>query len=370
MVQRVGYGQVFWKTLNFQGAVFAAAGIVTFALLFGAFRILTPPGFGERRAGNILINGRPFSLPIGPVLSFVAAIGSALIAFVAAAAWSSDWTTIALWWYGPANASSVVDPIFGRPLDFYLFTFPVWQLAAGWFMTLAVLTFGMGLFFFITSGGATSFRQRGPADASVRRRLLLSAAPLIVAIAVEVYLGRFERLFTDHAIFAGITYTDAHVTVTGMLLAAMALVRRRHRRRRRGVRRPSRSLARGRTTPGGGAVSGDRRHRRVCRELHREAQRTRARAAYITHNIEFTRQAYGLNRIAQRAFPAETTVEAADAANNQATLQKSASGTGACSRTRCGSSRRSAPTTTFPISTSIATSSTGTRGRSCSPRAS
>ena len=42
---------------------------------------------------------------------------------------------------------------------------------------------------------------------------------------------------------------------------------------------------------------------------------------YITHNIEFTRQAYGLNRFAQRAFPAETTVEAADAENNQATLQ-------------------------------------------------
>src|SRR5580765_2120742 len=42
---------------------------------------------------------------------------------------------------------------------------------------------------------------------------------------------------------------------------------------------------------------------------------------YITHNIEFTRQAYGLNRIAQRPFPAETTVEAADAANNQSTLQ-------------------------------------------------
>ncbi len=34
-----------------------------------------------------------------------------------------------------------------------------------------------------------------------------------------------------------------------------------------------------------------------------------------------TRQAYGLDRFPQREFPAETTVEAADAANNQATLQ-------------------------------------------------
>ena len=42
---------------------------------------------------------------------------------------------------------------------------------------------------------------------------------------------------------------------------------------------------------------------------------------YIAHNIELTRQAYGLDRVAQREFPAETTVEAADPANNQATLQ-------------------------------------------------
>src|ERR1700731_2191729 len=42
---------------------------------------------------------------------------------------------------------------------------------------------------------------------------------------------------------------------------------------------------------------------------------------YIVYNTDLTRQAYGLNRVAQREFPAETTVEAADPANNQATLQ-------------------------------------------------
>jgi uncharacterized protein len=42
---------------------------------------------------------------------------------------------------------------------------------------------------------------------------------------------------------------------------------------------------------------------------------------YIAHNIELTRQAYGFNRISQREFPAETTVEAAEPQNNQATLQ-------------------------------------------------
>jgi uncharacterized membrane protein (UPF0182 family) len=42
---------------------------------------------------------------------------------------------------------------------------------------------------------------------------------------------------------------------------------------------------------------------------------------YIVFNTDLTRQAYGLNQVSQREFPAETTVEAADPANNQATLQ-------------------------------------------------
>jgi len=42
---------------------------------------------------------------------------------------------------------------------------------------------------------------------------------------------------------------------------------------------------------------------------------------YIVYNTSLTRQAYGLDRVTQREFPAETTVEAVDPANNQATLQ-------------------------------------------------
>ena len=42
---------------------------------------------------------------------------------------------------------------------------------------------------------------------------------------------------------------------------------------------------------------------------------------YITYNTGLTRQAFGLNLIAQRQFPAETTVEATEPAKNQATLQ-------------------------------------------------
>jgi uncharacterized membrane protein (UPF0182 family) len=42
---------------------------------------------------------------------------------------------------------------------------------------------------------------------------------------------------------------------------------------------------------------------------------------YIANNIRMTRQAYGLDQFAQQEFPAETTVGAAEPADNQATLQ-------------------------------------------------
>ncbi|HTS57987.1 MAG TPA: UPF0182 family protein, partial [Terriglobales bacterium] len=42
---------------------------------------------------------------------------------------------------------------------------------------------------------------------------------------------------------------------------------------------------------------------------------------YIAYNVDLTRQAYGLNHVLQREFPAETTIQATDPANNQATLQ-------------------------------------------------
>ena len=62
-------------------------------------------------------------------------------------------------------------------------------------------------------------------------------------LAVRVYLGRFEQLFDDRggAIFSGVAYTDAHVTLTGMLVVAGG-ARRSARRWRSSMRWPRRSF--------------------------------------------------------------------------------------------------------------------------------
>ena len=114
----------------------------------------------------------------------------------------------------PRTAASVTDPIFGRPLGFYLFTLPAWQLIAGWFLTLAVII--------CDSGRPLSHRSRRRARCSAGdsrfplslpwRGVSIAAGFLLFALAIREYVGRFELLFEQHTIFAGVTYTDAHVT--------------------------------------------------------------------------------------------------------------------------------------------------------------
>ena len=146
-------------------------------------------------------------------------------------------------------------------------------------MTLAVLTFGMGLFFFITSTGATSFRQRGSADADAGRKLLLAGAPLIVgdsradlSRAIRTFVRRPHHLRRHH-VYRRTRHGHRHAARRHCAGGG------RNRRRGRSVRRPSCPLARSRRTARRRVVSGHWRNRRVCRKLCREAEPARARAA-------------------------------------------------------------------------------------------
>jgi len=319
----LGYADVFWKTLSLQSEAFTAFATATFLILFGSFLALKRAHLPDLPEGHtILIGGQPVKLPVEPVLRLIALGVSLAIALATGAAMIGEWPTLALFWYAPRTAGSVVDPIFGKPLNFFLFTLPAWQLIAGWLLTLAVITCALAGFFILITGGARVLAGRLSRHVTLPwRGLSITFAFLLLILAMRVYIGRFEQLLEDHTIFGGVTYTDAHVTLTGLLVVCAALVL--------GAVIAAVNAAR---VPSGRWLAAAILPAAVCyiavqvaawyvssfivkpNELVREKP-------YIVYNTELTRQAYGLNRVSQREFPAETTVEAADPANNQATLQ-------------------------------------------------
>jgi uncharacterized protein len=320
----LGYTDVFWKTLRLQSQIFTFTGALTFLILYGSFLALKPPHLGELSGVPILINGQPIRLPVEPVFRLVAIAGAVLLAVATAAGMVAEWTTIALYWHGAGQSpQSTADPIFSKSDGFYLFTLPAYRLLSGWLMTLAVVVTAVAAFFALISTGArvvNRFRPDTRASDRAWRGLSIAFAGLLLSVAWRVYLGRFDRLLEDHTIFAGVTYTEAHVTLTGLLVVAFALVLGAAGALVNAVAAPRLRWLIVSTLPAlvcyfAVAILGWYTTAFIVKpnELVREGP-------FIAHNIAATRKAFGLDRISQRPFPADSGIEALDAANNQETL--------------------------------------------------
>jgi len=319
----LGYTEVFWKMITLQAGVFAAFTVLTFLILYAAFTALRRANQADLPSAHALVlNGQTINLSVEPVLRIGSLIVAVIIALFSGASMMEDWPTLALFWYAPRSTASLADPIFGKPLNFYLFTLPAWDLLNDWLLTLAlVLCAAAAVYFIITSSTRALDKSRTGVFESPWRGLSLAISFLLLVVASMVYVSRFESLFEHHTLFDGISYTDAHITIHGLLLVSIALVLGAIIAAVNAVRIPRARWLAAAILPAaicyiGLGIIGWYVGNFVVKpnELVRETP-------YITHNIQSTREAFGLDRFVQREFPAETTIDATDPAANQPTLQ-------------------------------------------------
>ena len=319
----LSYSEVFWRTLQFKWTAFALPFVLTFLILYGWFAVLRRGCRDElHNAGTIVLGNRTFELPVDPVLRIGALIASAFIALLAGASFMGEWSRFALYWFAGSNSSGVHDPIFGKSLGFYFFTLPALEFVFGWLLMLGIVGCAIAGLFLVLTGSAQLLKDHTYGVSSFPwRALSASFAFLLVVVAMRTWLGRFDRILTDYTIFGGVTYTDDHLVLGGALVICAALILGAAIAATNAVLRPRVNRLISAPVPAVLCFLVIQ----VCawymtsfivkpNELVREQP-------YIGHNIQFTRQALGLDQVAQHEFPAEVTVEAADAANNQPTLQ-------------------------------------------------
>ena len=318
----LGYSPVFWKTLSLEWAMFAVSLVFTFAILYGWFLILMRVCRPElRSAGTFWLGRREFHLPVEGVLRLGALAGAVLVALGTALSMMVEWPRYALYWSQTA-ASGVTDPIFGKPVGFYLFALPVWESISGWLLMIAILACGLAGFFVLISGGVQMVDRRFQRTAALPWRSLSAAlAFLLLVIALRIWLSRFDMISADHTVFGGITYTDDHILLGGLAMVCLALVAGAVIACLNFVRPPRMRWLGLAPVPALVCYIGLQLVAWYVGNFVVKPNQLVREQPYITHNIQFTRQAFGLDRIAQHEFPAETSVEAADPANNQATLQ-------------------------------------------------
>jgi len=319
----LSYADAFWKMLTLQAGVFLAIAALTFLILFTAFTILRRAHAADLpRAQALVISGQTFNLNVEPVLRIVSLAVAVIIALISGASIMSDWPQLALFWYAPHTAGQLTDPTFAKPLNFYLFTLPAWNILNDWLLTLALaISAAAAVYFVITSSTRALDKRTTGVAGSAWRGLSIALSFLLLVVASMVYVSRYELLLEHHTIFDGLNYTDAHITIGGLLVVSLALLAGAIIAAVNAIRIPRGRLLAASIAPAA-----------ICyialgligwyvgnfivkpNELVREEP-------YITNNITATRAAFGLDRFHQQEFPAETTIEAADPANNQPTLQ-------------------------------------------------
>ena len=318
----LGYTSVIWKTWGLEWGAFAAFGGLTFLILLAAFLALRHSHAADLpETHTIFFGGRPVELRLAPFLRTAAVFAILIVAVLTGFAMQARWSTVALYWYAPQAASSFADPIFGRPLAFYLFTLPAWELITGWLVTLAVLVAILAVLFFVAASGGQAFDGRFRSDSLPWRGISLAFGFFLFTLALREYVGRFELLFDPNAIFTGVTYTGAHISITGMSCVSAALALGALIAVAGGVLRPQLRWLLAAIVPAAVCYVGAGIAGWYVSTFIVAPNRLNRERPYISDNIDLTRRAYDLDRFTQREFPAETSVAAADAAHNQATLQ-------------------------------------------------
>jgi uncharacterized protein len=317
--QEVGYSQVFLSILSIRGALFTgmlvAVLIFLWANLTFAARTAAPDVVWELEdqlglPGRVVIE--PLLRRFLPVVLLVIATASALRA-------SAQWSTLIGYLNGPAFGTA--DPVFERDLSFYVFVLPFWRLLHGWATALVTGTIILSLAVYVLRR-SLALTTRGPRLAGRARTHLLVLGSLLLGLkAVGFWLDRYEVLFSPRGIVFGASYTDVHATLPMLgalaVLAALCAVACVLQIGRSGIR----FVAAGVVALALAWVVGLGLYPAMLQRFRVVPNELAAERTFIGHNIRMTRQAYGLDRIVEREFPAAESLDARALERNAPTIK-------------------------------------------------
>src|SRR5215471_17376464 len=302
----LGFEPVYWYRLRAQSAVFLTVGIATTIALWLIFRLVMPPP-GYMRRPFLQFGQETISIPTSDTLKKLALPASIVFGVLFGITFTADWNTFALF-LNRTDTQGVVDPIFNRPLSFYLFTLPVLENLASWFLAISIIGVIVAVLLSAVDMLA-SFRG-----------VSFAVSLLLAATAFQVYVSRFSLLFDEHDLFTGVRYVDHNIVIPGLLFVIVALLTgaavaaaniRLSKLRNLGLAIAIPAL----TYVVAGVIAPFYVATFVVRpnELVREKP-------YIKNNIEFTRKAFGLDNVEEIPFEPRVTNAVFDAAQHSDTL--------------------------------------------------
>ena len=232
------------------------------------------------------------------------------------------------------NSSSfdLVDPQFGRDIGFYIFRFPLWHLIESWLLSLSCLTLLGCILYYLLSGNSLS-EGRFPGFTKIQlRHLSFLGAAVMLALAFQHWLNRFDLLYSSRGVVYGAGYTNIQVqlplevclAIVSILSAAWLLYKgftgyRNLQIRKRKIKRII-FLIFPFVVYLFVVVLSDAASATV-QSLVVQPNELAAERPYIERSIALTRKAFNLDKIVAKTFNPQGQLTAADIQNNNLTIE-------------------------------------------------
>ncbi len=313
----VNFSEVFWTRITWQLSIGFALFLLYAAFLWGNYRlaIALTPGRRFRLLEESELRAYADSIP-----NYLAALLTFVIALSAASSGVDNWETF-LKFFNP-TAFDISDPIYQQDLGFYLFRLPLWEYLQSQLIQLVAWGFVLSVVVYSLRDAIRfqgNWRTILVGSIKVHLSLLLGAIALLVA--VSFWLDRYELLYSTGGVVFGGGFTDVHARLhsywimgiaTLMLMGTFVLSIWR-----RGFALPIYGIGVYLLLyliVGLGYPIFQQQFMVAPNELEKERP-------YIAHNIEFTRQAYGLQDVQREDYPVESQITRQVLEDNQTTIR-------------------------------------------------
>lgn len=297
----VGYSSVYWTRLGSYLGVRATAGVLAAALVFLnlwiVFRRLGPVQL-RRQYGNIEIAEQ---VPRGSVLAGIIAVSFlggwwlSGLKFDAADALSVlAWLRHAKW--------GVLDPLFGRDLSFYVLSLPVYFRIVDFLLLSTIWSMVLVLLGSVLAGTIRWRDGRLEVGEDARLHFIVLASALVLLLGVRYWIGRYGLVLEGTGIGGGLGYTDVEARLPAQrilaILAILSAVGLLYGAWRRSWVPPVIAVG----ALAGAALLLGQLYPAIVQRFQVEPNQLSRESRFIGWNLEFTRMAYGLDRLERRSM--------------------------------------------------------------------
>jgi uncharacterized membrane protein (UPF0182 family) len=318
----VGFQSLFYKTLVAKILSVVIFGLVFFAILFGNIflaRKISPEQEFKLEGSPLepIINKAKGAWKKSVRIGLI--IFSVIAAFIAGLGWGGKWDVI-LKNFNHA-AFNKTDPFFHKDISYYAFSYPFQRALVDWLIGILLFTFIVTAVIYFFEGGIRLRRGWDMFSSHVLAHLSVLLAAIFVIKAYSYRLNMYELLFSKRGVVYGIGYTDAHARIPALwimlvlvLIFAAVLIAN--------IRLKSWLLP----VVAVGALlvvallAGTVYPAVVQAWVVKPSESTREKP-YLANNINETRDAYNINKIDQKPYPADFNLSAGAIQRNRATIR-------------------------------------------------